>query len=1382
MADLYVMSDIDMNDFTDEEMNDVGAIVQQEQEENAAMIAAGEVYDDPLLPEAMDVEALPSQIGGGVEGHFEFRPDSFIERTSARMGVSERHFNVHVVQHGTFSTHHHLVTALTAGLHNAILQLIDQHRLPLDHRLYINFSSHRLSRAYNYRGATVQDWLNNDTRANALIDHLTSILNSNESFVMDDTFQLSFTLVQPPSRGTGHKRKLKPGYRSSRRFAAFKQSIITIQNDDDLCCARAIVVAKAHVHKDDSARAKTRWNSIRQGRCRIQREEACLLHHEAHVPRGPCGPDELHAFSLAPSLYDYQLMVVDASRGYKLFVYGPSSTKKLVLFYHDNHYDVITKLPGFFARSYICAYCFNPYDNEGRHACKRNQNRCTACLQQGCQDYLEQQRHPGPTLVSCKKCRRTFYGVNCLQNHRTHTYAGRPTTLPRTTVCTTRVRCPTCRKLLKTPKEQTTHRCGYIDCPSCKEYVDSMEHRCFIQIAKSPEEERRKKRTNKHKRLRRGAAAGLATLRANEGTASTADDDDDEDKLPLHVFFDIEAMQDTGTHVPNLVVAETEEDDVPHLFPGTTCLRDFVEWLDTLTEDDTRALIVLAHNFQGYDGYFIVDEYHRQSRIVSQIRNGAKLLQVKHGNITFIDSLSFFPMPLSAFPKTFGLTELKKGFFPHLFNTPDHQTYVGELPEKKDFMPDTMSKDKKKEFDTWYAQQPSHGYDFRQELVAYCTSDVKLLKEGCLKFKDVFVPHAKFNPFSHMAIASACNRDLRQNRMLPHTIANEPVRGWRLNTQQSSVALEWLHWIAREQDIPIRHAGNEGEYRIPEHPKYTVDGYHAPTRTVYEFHGCFWHGCPSCYQHNRTEPRLRLDHRCFADVYESTQDKMRFLKKHNYTVVTMWECTWNQLKQDRPDVAAYVRDELHLSSPLDPRDAFYGGRTNAIKLYHKVDVSKGETIRYYDFTSLYPWVNKNGKYPIGHPEFYSSPPTTDISQYFGLAKCTVLPPPHLYHPVLPYRHAGKLTFPLCASCVQEEMDKPFLQRSHHCHHTPTQRQLTGTWCTPELEKAVEMGYTIVTLHEVWHFPNHRNDLFREYVDMWLRLKEQASGWPAHVGDDPAKRQAHIDAYQNREGITLEPSQIEKNPGLRTLAKLMLNSMWGKFGQRTNKTQVKEFDNPNDLNTFLESDTYDISSVGLGATKDIVEVKYTMQDEDEPISPNLNIFIACFTTCWARLKLYNEALQPLNDRVLYMDTDSVIFLSYPNLSDPPLGDYLGDFKDELPGDHIIEFVSGGPKNYAYQTYKGKGDCKVRGITLNNHGSTFVNFDVLRQNVRDDLRSPLPSGEARHVNVPVPYKITRDASEYTLHTDTDQSKIYRVVFNKRVVDRGTFTTFPYGYTPV
>jgi len=107
--------------------------------------------------------------------------------------------------------------------------------------------------------------------------------------------------------------------------------------------------------------------------------------------------------------------------------------------------------------------------------------------------------------------------------------------------------------------------------------------------------------------------------------------------------------------------------------------------------------------------------------------------------------------------------------------------------------------------------------------------------------------------------------------------------------------------------------------------------------------------------------------------------------------------------------------------------------------------------------------------------------------------------------VLPYRHAGKLTFPLCATCVQEEMAKPLLERSYRCAHSDKQRALTGTWCTPELQKAVELGYEIQYIYEV-HFDQTCEGLFQDYVNTWLKIKQEASGWPSWVGDDETKRQ------------------------------------------------------------------------------------------------------------------------------------------------------------------------------------------------------------------------------------------------------------------------------------
>ena len=170
-------------------------------------------------------------------------------------------------------------------------------------------------------------------------------------------------------------------------------------------------------------------------------------------------------------------------------------------------------------------------------------------------------------------------------------------------------------------------------------------------------------------------------------------------------------------------------------------------------------------------------------------------------------------------------------------------------------------------------------------------------------------------------------------------------------------------------------------------------------------------------------------------------------------------------------------------------------------------------------------------------------------------------------------------------------------------------------------------------------------------------------------------------------------------------------------------------------------------------------------------------MACFTTCWARLHLY-EALDLLQEGVVYFDTDSVVFRSLPDQPDPPLGDYLGDFKDELgQGNYIVEFASGGPKNYGYQTHKGKQECKVRGISLNSEGSKQLNYHVLCQNLLDDIQQPLLSG-TRQTDVKKTYHIVRNAKQYALDTVTPVKK-YQLVYNKRVIDPASFFTYPYGY---
>ena len=146
-------------------------------------------------------------------------------------------------------------------------------------------------------------------------------------------------------------------------------------------------------------------------------------------------------------------------------------------------------------------------------------------------------------------------------------------------------------------------------------------------------------------------------------------------------------------------------------------------------------------------------------------------------------------------------------------------------------------------------------------------------------------------------------------------------------------------------------------------------------------------------------------------------------------------------------------------------------------------------------------------------------------------------------------------------------------------------------------------------------------------------------------------------------------------------------------------------------------------------------------------------------------------------MLYFDTDSIIFSHRSGQPVPPLGDHLGEFTNELKaGDHIVEFAAAGPKNYGYRTKDGKVECKVRGFILNARGQEQLNFDLLKQNVIDEVTEP--EDDPREIRVHNPHKIKREVNTNTLQT-VEETKRYKVVFDKRVVDPDTFRSYPYGY---
>ncbi|XP_066437436.1 uncharacterized protein [Eleutherodactylus coqui] len=652
------------------------------------------------------------------------------------------------------------------------------------------------------------------------------------------------------------------------------------------------------------------------------------------------------------------------------------------------------------------------------------------------------------------------------------------------------------------------------------------------------------------------------------------------------------------------------------------------------------------------------------------------------------------------------------------------------------------------------------------ELKAYCKQDVEVLRKSCERYRDRIMDMAKkkvrryctekrknvtvtycVDPFQHITLASVCMAIYRFKFLPKDTIAVVPSDNYhKAKKRYSTPAIQWLMYVSHSENIVIQHALRGGEKKVG---NYYLDGYaYVDGRHIaFEFNGCFFHGCGVCFSANAQNNVTKTT---YSQLYQASLAKMRYLQQQGYTLRVLWEHEWREMIETNSDLQAFLL-KMQFPVPLEPRDALYGGRTNAIKLYHRL--ADGETINYYDFTSLYPFINKTKTYPIGHPTIIYED-FTYIKNYFGIAKVKVYPPRDLFFPVLPVKMNHKLMFPLCYTCALNSLSDP-------CSHTDEERSIVGTWCTIELEMAVEKGYRIAHTYEIWHFPETSDNLFASYIELHLRDKQEASGFPSWCTDDD-KKNAYIDSFLQKEGVQLRKEEIGVNPAKRQISKLFLNSLWGKFAQKSNLPCTNIVTDPDKLFEYVFLPQYEISGLNF-IDDETANVTWKYAKEHHTVNKNTNIFIACFTTAYARLELYS-LLDRLQERCLYHDTDSVMFVHREGDWNPPLGDYLGELTSEIPDDtHITEFVSAGPKTYGYKLNTGKTVLKVKGITLNTSATQVVNFDSLKDLVLDYQRNSDPETQ-KTITVEQP-GFVRDKKYWDIETRPLQ-KTQRCVYTKRI----------------
>ena len=412
-----------------------------------------------------------------------------------------------------------------------------------------------------------------------------------------------------------------------------KGCIITVKNDDTICLARSIVTAHANLHPEKWTKTQLQdgFNKSRK----LQKKHALKLHEEAQVETNDYGNDLSDVETFAKHL-GIEINIIDAEQFNSIVCTSNNGSEdKIYVLKTRNHFDVIKSLTAFYDSPYYCHECKKAYTKRDKHKCP---SKCLSCF-----TYAKDIKCEGKEIV-CDKCNRKFFGKRCFKNHLKNRSKVED---KMNTVCDTVKKCLDCNQII-TGKYVNGHKCGYTECNNCNKYVGK-NHKCFMKKVKV-----------------KGGYCKVNSKKPCKNNDSIKKKDwcySCRTYTEKYIFYDFEATQNTDTHNVNLSIAQD--------FNGREYLHNSIEdFCKCFLNDKFKGYTFIAHNSKGYDSHFILKWLIDQGIKPYCIYNGAKIMfmEIPKLSIRFIDSLNFLQMPLKSFPKTFGMIELKKGYFPHYFN------------------------------------------------------------------------------------------------------------------------------------------------------------------------------------------------------------------------------------------------------------------------------------------------------------------------------------------------------------------------------------------------------------------------------------------------------------------------------------------------------------------------------------------------------------------------------------------------------------------------------------------------------------------------------------------------------------------------------------------
>lgn len=1035
------------------------------------------------------------------------------------------------------------------------------------------------------------------------------------------------------------------------------------------------------------------------------------------------------------------------------YSYGPTDCNiSLVIYYDNNHFEGVYQPNALFGKPY-CLRCEKCYNEPANHTivCKA---RCKNCSRVGPNFPCSPE---AGVNIFCHVCAKTFVSNDCYRHHIESNFCSR------SSLC---LKCGVIwDKYDNRTKGHNTHVCYEHHCKTCKGWHKKDDKRCcFIMPKAVPKKKparfiafdmectqyeeivdaRTKKVVRKHQpNFISAKVCCQACIQSGEWKSNKMGA-----KCSIcgpHRTATFSHRPFTQTYVDKQIVAENPT-------------AEFAKWL--LTELPANCDSYLFSHYGGrYDIHFVFVEMYKQNYFPDLVRRGNKLInmdiKMKNGhNLFFRDSFNLFPMALGALPSAFGLDVADKPYFPHRCNVPWNYGKVIR-PSLNDYMAEGWRPEKYMKFREHFEKEGERDFILDEELASYCTNDTEILLCALVAFRREFMdiskrlttdssgnadraghfkePHPGIDPLTTSStIARACLNIFLANHLPVHHLALVPENGYDKKDRQSKIAYQALRYIAEMQkvDIQTAYSSELSEKRFGQYP---VDGWIAAEKRVIEIQGCCYHGCPKCFPDDQT--LLYPKRKTAGELRKRDADKKKYLLACDVKEVEyIWTCEIEERLKSDPEMKKKFAEYRDRSS-LEIRDCFYGGRVGPFTLFHKA--APGERIGYFDFTSLYPYVNYMLEdwmrgYPVGHPKCHILNTSVnwrcsaDNPYKLALIKAFVIPPRRCDIPVLPMKSGNgddeRLLFPLCAKCARQHPEGGVAD-SYTCSHSDEERGWEANCTSLELDVALDEGYRVSELIRVYEYDRADRDLFRGYMSEFLSLKIHASGFEKGIEGNEELEEKFIRECRERFGIVIDRVKMKTDKGKRSLAKLMVNNLWGRFAMRNyGLGQTMITDDPSVLGDMLDRNDIEILDVDE-IIKGVIIINYSTKKEFIEENPASNVVVSLWTTSCARLLLL-RAMQIVSRtpgcKLLYTDTDSLVF-SYPENHCPlPLGPHIGEFTDEYPDHYIVEAVFGGAKQYGLKLRPKNNPnapyeycLKIRGITLseeviNQQGLQYEKF--------------------------------------------------------------------------